>query len=66
MTIVDVAAAAIYRTSIKPAGELTPFRTWGELTEPSRGYWRHLAQAGIDAILSAVSDVNDGRSEWDS
>jgi hypothetical protein len=55
LTIVDVTAAAIYRASIKPGEELGPFRTWDELTEPCRGYWRHLAQAAIDAIVSEVT-----------
>ena len=54
MTIVDVAAKAIYRASIKSADEATSLRTWEELPEPGRGYWRHLAQAAIDAILSEV------------
>ena len=55
LTIVDVAAAAIHRASIESAEELAPFRTWGELTEPCRDYWRHLAQAAIDAILGEVT-----------
>jgi hypothetical protein len=78
LTIVDVVAEAICRAGIKPAEELAPFRTWDELTEPGRGYWRLLAQAAIDAILSEVtraehwadsselSPQDDGRTEWDS
>ena len=58
LTIVDVVAEAIYQANIKPAEELARFRTWDELTEPGRGYWRHLAQAAIDAILSEVTHVD--------
>lgn len=66
LTIVDVVAEVMCRANIKPAEELAPFRTWDELAEPDRGYWRHLAQAAIDAILSEVTHVDDGRAEWDS
>ena len=55
MTIVHVVAKAIYRASIKPAEDLAPLGTWDELTEAGRDYWRHLAQAAIDAILSEVT-----------
>jgi hypothetical protein len=58
VTIADVVAEAIYQANIKPAEELAPFRTWDELTERGRGYWRHLAQAAIDAILSEVTRVD--------
>gem|GEM_PF-6351488 len=54
------------RANVKPAEDLAPFRTWDELAEPDRGYWRQLAQAAIDAILSEVTHVDDGRTEWDS
>jgi len=66
LTIVDVVAEAVCRANVKPAEDLAPFRTWDELAEPDRGYWRQLAQAAIDAILSEVTHVDDGRTEWDS
>jgi hypothetical protein len=61
LTIVHVVAKALYQASIKAADDFAPLRTWDELTEPGRGYWRHLAQAAVDAVLSEATpdDVSE-------
>jgi hypothetical protein len=72
VTIVHVVAKAIYRASIKPAEELAPLGTWDKLTEAGRDYWRHPAQAAIEAILSEVthddaiepSELAGWREDW--
>jgi hypothetical protein len=72
VTIDHVVAKAICGASIKPAEELAPPGTWDELSEAGRDYWRHLAQAAIDAILSEVthddaiepSELAGWREDW--